>query len=445
MTIASHRSFAALCIGAAAASVLLSLPARGQEAPPDPEKVLGTLVVPATGQDAAGLPPLPKLGVQPSLSADIEDVTLHAVARRDLDLCGEFEIIADADAPEGLYLSDSPVDVEAWKKKGAEYIVKVHGTKLPSGKVELKGWAYVVELGDKAAFSKTLVVEGDGVRLGAHRLVDALIGAMTGTPGGFASQMTFVFGAGRSRRVYVMDADGHDPRPVSAEDQLALAPAFGPGQKLYYAASIKHDAFKVFTPGSPAPIPIIPNGSVYSLAFNAARDKVAVSIADGPNIKLYTGPDLSHLSAASPNNVALQPAFSSTGSLAFSGAGRFSQQIHVDGKPISPAGLHASSPTFCRHPDGIRVIYAVGAGRATDLVSATPNGGGTLRLTVGAGQNNYPACSPDGRIVAFFSTRSAAPGLYVMRIDGRRPKRVSTLVGDSLQWAPLPPEEPKAP
>ena len=67
-------------------------------------------------------------------------------------------------------------------------------------------------------------------------------------------------------------------------------------------------------------------------------------------------------------------------------------------------------------------------------------GGGLARLTQGQGRNNYPACSPDGRLVAFFSTRTSGegPGLYLMRIDGQRPKRISTLVGDSLSWARLP-------
>ena len=42
--------------------------------------------------------------------------------------------------------------------------------------------------------------------------------------------------------------------------------------------------------------------------------------------------------------------------------------------------------------------------------------------------------------MAFFSTRTSGegPGLYIMRIDGRRPKRVSTLTGQALRWEPLP-------
>jgi TolB protein len=252
--------------------------------------------------------------------------------------------------------------------------------------------------------------------------------------------MTFIYGTGKQRRVYLMDADGHDPRAVSPENHVALMPAFGPGQKLHWLASINKDAYKVFTTGSNKPLNIQPRGSVYGLAFSRNRTKVAAAIARGPHIQLYAGPDLFHLRPAANNNTVLHPAWSPNGKLAYSGAGRYGQRIHVDGKPVSPDGLHATSPTFCRHPEGVRLVYMVGVNKNMDVVVTGETGGGLHRLTRGQGRNTYPACSPDGRLIAYFSTRKSGegPGLYIMRIDGRRPKRISTLVGDSLSWARVP-------
>ncbi len=434
----------ALCgLGTALAGV--SLPQRSVHAqtaavPPDPEDILKSFVV-----TAAATQPLPKIAVQPSLASNIEDVTIRSVIRRDLDLCGEFEVLPDELAPDGLYLSDTPVDVKAWASKGADAVVKVSGQKLPSGKVELRGVAYFVDTGDQPVFQKRFVVDEGEVRAASHRVADALIGALTGTPGGFASQMTFVFGSGVSRRAYLMDADGHDPRPVSPEDWIALSPAFGPNETLHYSASINKGPYRVFAADRAEPLRIEPSGSVYGIAFSPARDRVALSIAVGPTIRVFSGPDLGQLSAASPVGLALHPTFTPSGKLAFAGEGKWGQRIYVDGKPISPAGLHASAPVFCRHPDGVRAVYAVGVGKNTDLVASTESGHGLARLTQGQGRNGYPACSPDGRLVAFFSTRSSneGPGLYIMRIDGQRPKRVSTLVGDSLRWARLQPAKKK--
>ena len=102
--------------------------------------------------------------------------------------------------------------------------------------------------------------------------------------------------------------------------------------------------------------------------------------------------------------------------------------------------MAASSPTFCRHPEGTRTVFAVGTGKRTEIVALLgERSGGLVRLTNGKGNSSYPACSPDGRLVAFFSTRRTGegPGLYVMRADGFYAKRISPLMGDSLRWARL--------
>jgi TolB protein len=402
------------------------------------EEILNNIVVVAKKVQRR---PLPKIGIQPSLAANIEDVTVRSVVRRDLDLSGEFEVLPDTSAPAGLYLSDTPVDVAGWKKKGAESVVRVSGKSLGRGRVHLFGEAYFVDVGKKPVFQRHLETDIGSVRAASHRLADALIGALTGTPGAFSSELTFILQAGKKRRVYLIDGDGHNPRPISGDDQLALAPAFGPNHQLYYSASVRHDAFKLFTVGSKEPLVLSPGGSVYGLAFSRERDEVAVSIAVGTTVALFRGPNLKQLKTASGRKMAIHPAFSPSGKLAFAGAGKFAQRIYIDGKAISPAGLSASAPVFCRHPNGVRVVYAVGVGKNTDLVASDESGGNLVRLTQARGRNNYPACSPDGRLIAFFSTRKSGegPGLYMMRIDGRRPKRISTLLGDSLRWARLPP------
>jgi TolB protein len=403
--------------------------------PPNPDELLGHITVVAGASR-----PLPKIGVLPSLASDMEDVTIRSVVRRDLDLCGEFEVLADSAAPDGLYLTDSPVDVKAWAAKGVEAVVKVRGRKVGDDKAELVGQAFLVSRGQAAVFDKRFLVPLRDVRFESHRVADQLIGALTGQNGGFASHLTFASGAGSLRRVFTIDADGHDAKAVSPLDQTAIAPAFGKDEQLYYAASVKGDEYKVFTPaGGPLALPV--KGSVYGIAFSRDRAQVALSIGVGPTIKVFSGPDLKSIKPASEVGMALHPVFTPSGKLAFSGEGKYGQRIFVDGKPISPDGLFASSPAFCSHPDGVKAVFAVGVGKNTDLVVTGETGGGLGRLTQGQGSNGYPACSPDGRLVAFFSTRTTGegPGLYVMRTDGQRPKRISNLLGDSLRWDPLPP------
>ena len=118
----------------------------------------------------------------------------------------------------------------------------------------------------------------------------------------------------------------------------------------------------------------------------------------------------------------------------------FTQRIWVDGKPVSPAGFTAASPTFCDTEDGIKLVYSVATGNNhQDLIIAAEKGQNMARLTQNQGSNSYPACSPDGRLVAFFSTRDKSPGIWLMSLKSWKAQQVSTQEGESLNWAALPP------
>lgn len=407
----------------------------------NPEDVLGTMVVIAGGGRS-----LPKIAVAPSLGSDLEDVTIRSVIRRDLDLSGEFDVLADERVPEAAWASampDSPFDRKAWAGKGLEAVVRVTGKARGEGKSELRGQVYLLSGGatdDVPVFDKRFLVATSDVRVESHRVADLVIGALTGQNGGFASHMTFAYGSAGLRRVYTIDADGNAPEAASPVGAIGISPAYGPGDDLFYSASAGGSEYRVYS-AKGGLVPLALPGSIYGIAFSKDRSQVAVSATVGGSIHVFAGPDFAHLAQASDVPMALHPSFTPSGKLAFAGAGTKGQRIYVDGKPISPDGLFASSPTFCNHPDGARAVFAVGVGKDTDLISAGENGGGMVRLTQGQGRNGYPACSPDGRLVAFFSTRTSGegPGLYVMRVDGGgHAKKVSSLLGDSLRWDPLP-------
>ncbi len=429
-------------LASALLAVALSAPALAVAQTPDeapelpPEDILKNIVVAAGAEQGGVEAPLPKLAIHPTLAADEHDITLRNVVRRDLQLSGEYEVLAD---PGEALLSDASVDLEGWKKKNAEAVLKLSGKAMGDGKVLLEATAWHTEAPEDPVFKQRLEVEAGQVRIEAHRLADGILKALTGTEGGFSSELTFVFGRGKARRVYVIDSDGHDPRAVSPPEQLAIAPTFGPNHQLYWAASVDRGPFKLYQAGRAEPLELFPRGSVYGIAFSRNEDQVAVSIARGNGIKLFKGPDLDRLEVAVDNELAMHPAWSPNGRLAYVGDTRWGTRVYVDQRPVSPSGLMASAPVFCRHPNGVRTLFTVGSGKTTDIVSTGENGGGILRLTRG-GASRYPACSPDGRLVAFFSTGGLAegPGLYIMRIDGSRAKRISSLVGDSLRWARVP-------
>jgi TolB protein len=447
---------------ATAANVPPSQPPPGGAAQPPDESLLGTVDVNGSGN---GLPPLPKLAVVPLISTGTADSIVNLVVRRDMELSGQFDVLDANLVPPGPFLHSTPIDLYAWRAKGAEYLLRVYAQPAPNDSIrtELVGEAYLTPAGPapaatasagvassapadpKPAFRTIVPTATTEVRAASHRLVDRLLGALTGKPGGFASEMTYAEKVGRWQRIFALDADGFDLRPTSPSDATAVSPAFGPSGQIFYALSKDYDPFRVVFGPNGTPVPMAIPGSVLGLAFSADHSQIALTVMSGGESSLWTGKN-ARLSSMPSAPFANHPVFGPLGKMAYV-AGSPVQRIYVDGKAISPPGFMASAPVFCDTPQGLLVIYTVGVGAGADVIATDTSGGGVRRLTQHEGANTYPACSPDGRLVAFFSTGkrkaggtadgtvAAGEGLFIMPIA--RPwlaKRISTEVGESLRW-----------
>lgn len=411
----------------------------------DPERklddILGTLVVEATPPAKLGKH-LIRVAVEPSLSPSEADVLAHAIVQRDLVLSGEVQLLAESSAPSGAYTSKAAPELDRWRKTGVQALIRIGSTMTGGSDLRLRASVYLLDDESVPVMRRTVSGTRAHRRLAAHRLSDAIIGVLTGYDGGFASRMAFVVTAGRKRRAFVIDADGHGARRSSGGHDLVSMTAFKAHQVLY-AASVRHGAYRLYQAGARTSLSVIPNGSIYGAAFSPDGAYAALAIATERTVAIFTGPSQPlRLKRTSTTEMALSPAFSPTGKLAYVGINGNLHRIYVDGHPVSPPGLMASAPVFCAHPNGTRLIYTVRSSQRFDLVMSDDNGKSPRRLTGGPGSNTYPACSPDGRLVAFFSTRTSheGPGLYIMPIDGGRPRRISSLVGGSLVWARLPDE-----
>ncbi len=428
--------------------LLLPAPSSAQNAPPADESALGEFVVTGTVKEH-----VTTLAVLPSLSPELEDVVVRSVVRHDFELSGMFEVVPDRKAPPGNYDFDDPIDVDAWKKVGAEVIVKVAARKSAGGKTEVFGLAYFPSVGKEPVYQRKLLVAPAEVRVTAHRVTDALFGAITGRPGGFASHFTFSSRWARTSRVFVMDADGDGLTPISSEAVTAIAPTWGPEGTVWYALSKNFAPYELtrWNGKTAQKVALGTKESVYSLAFSPDYAKLALAIADQAGSSVWVGrADGTDLKKQSTTQVATHPVWSPSGKLAWIGGKSDkggSQRVIVDGVPVSPPGFTAAAPVFCDTEDGIRLIYSVAVGGdRQDLVMSDEKGRGMARLTQNQGTNVFPACSTDGRLLAFFSTgRQTGPGLYVMSLKRWRTSKVIDRVGESLRWAPLPPSSAPKP
>lgn len=432
-----------LIVAASAAAWLFPHPAKADTSakPPPDESLLGEYVVTGTVQEH-----IPKIAILPSLAPDLEDVLVRGIIRRDFELSGMYDIIPDSKAPPGTYGFDDPVAVDEWKKLGAEAIVKVAARKHASGKVQLFGLAYFPAVGKDPVYEKTLLVEDKDLRITAHRITDALLGALTGRPGGFASHFVYSGKWGKNRRIFTMDSDGHDLKPLTDPAHTAIAPTWGPNQAVFYPESQRYSPFRLMCwDGAKHMRVAVPfKTSIYSVAFNKDHTRMAVAVAENAGSSIYVGnPDGSDMQKVSKTVLSTHPTFSPSGKLAWIGGDpkkTGGQRVYMDGKPISPAGFTAAAPVFCDTEDGVKLVYSVLVyGNKQDIVMSNERGGGIARLTRNQGSNTYPACSPDGRLVAFFSTRNKTQGTYFMSLKRWRTIKLNSQLGESLRWDRLPP------
>lgn len=402
------------------------------------ESALGTIVVDGS---AGGLAPLPKLALMPVVTSSSLDPLLQMVVRRDLELSGQFELIEERAMPPGPFLRDTPVEHKAWATSHAETVVRVLVENPNDKNPILLGEAFLIEPNAKddgpvrAAFATRMETTQKTLRRSAHQLVDKLLGAITGRAGGFDSQLAYVARVGKWRRVMRLDADGFDLRPESPDGRTVISPTWGPGEHLFYAESLDFTSFQLAFGPQGTRLPMRVPGSVLGLAFSPDRSRLAVTAMEDGKSALWVGNRFA-LTKVDAAPFANRAALSSDGKVAYVG-GAGAQRIYVDAKPISPTGFMASAPVFCDTPDGLLVAYTVGVGAGADIVISDPKGGGIRRLTQRQGSNTDPACSPDGRLVAFFSNAKTGkgPGLYIAPIS--RPflaKKISNEVGDSLRW-----------
>lgn len=422
-------------------AVLMPAAALAQAPTPD-ESALGEFVV--TGRQQQDK--LPRIAILPSLSPDLEDVIVRGVVRRDFELTGMFDLIPDSKAPSGLYGFDDAIDIDAWRSLGAEAIVKVAArADAAPGKIQVLGIAYFLNVGKEPVYQKKIVVSKAEARVTAHRVTDALLGALTGRPGGFASEFIFSARWSKGRRIFRMDSDGHGLTPLTESADHAIAPTFGPEHSIHYLLSQNYRPYQLHalygSQHKPVSLPF--KTSMYGVAFDKSGTKMALAVSESARSTIYVGNrDGSGMKRVSNTELATHPTFSPSGKLAWVGgdAKQGTQRIFLDGKAISPSGFTASAPAFCDTEDGIRLLYSVAVGGdRQDIVMSSEEGRGLSRLTQNQGTNTSPACSPDGRLLAFFSTRKNDPGVYLMSLKRFTAQKISSQRGEGLSWAPLPP------
>ena len=340
---------------------------------------------------------------------------------------------------------------DRWRELGADGVIK--------GSVKRTGNTFQVEM-------RLFNVRARGVALGrvydnvalrkpraaSHTMSDDIHQTQANLRGVARTKLTFVSDRDNERvvdtvetrtgkEVYVSDYDGVNQMRVTANRRLNLAPTWSPdGRSIAYQSYTRiqpqiiisnvyqgtREALTDEKSGAYLPV-FSPDGS--RIAFVSQRDgnmEIYVMNRDGSNVRRLT------------NNSEIEstPTWSPTGTqIAFTSGRSGSAQLWVmdaDGlnqRRLTFGESNADRATWSPAPYN-EIAYAGQSGPGYDIRIYDVATGQTRTLTDGVGTNESPAFSPNGRHIAFISSRQGKMHIFTMARDGRGLRQI-TRVGNN--------------
>jgi TolB protein len=233
-----------------------------------------------------------------------------------------------------------------------------------------------------------------------------------------------------------MGPNGQRGRRISGFGVLARGSDFGPNGLISYAAEDRSGKLSLFREGSSTAFPLSSSGYLQSISFSPNTGHVVASIGQGNEVETWVGESVESLTKLSlaAGQSSLSPSVDDDGQvLHVVGPSKGPFAVNLGNRAITPAGQWAAMPSFCSTAIENRIVYMVRNGphwdvRITSLVN------GSTRTVVMGGMS--PACSPDGRTVAFYSPGRGrqGQGIYLTSDDGGTARKVWEGQAASLRW-----------
>ena len=376
--------------------------------------------------------------------------TVAEVLWNDLEFEREFRMMARDtydSIPRARSLEAIPYD--RWLELGVDGVVSCRIEADGDGRMRLTARLFSTR-SRSSAFGVEYSGSRDNLRLYAHQLSDEIHREQRGLRGVARTKIAFVSDRDsesvlglvedrQTKEIYFVDYDGENVQRVTVSRSLNTTPQWAPGRDAIAYTSWRRGAQDVFVSrifegrlASPAGgsnhvhnwLPAwSPDGS--QLAFTSNRDgnpELYISNADGSDVRRLTNHP----------GIDTTPTWSPQGhQIAFTSDRTGSPQIYVIG--VDGTGLrritfesYCDRPTWSPAPyNEIAYSSRTGPGHDIKVVDLATNE--VRQLTFGQGSNESPSYSPNGRHLAFTSTRGeGSKQIWLIGRDGRGLRRLTS-------------------
>jgi TolB protein len=364
----------------------------------------------------------------------------------DMSVAGVFKVLDPQSFLADLRGEGLEIVPQKWQDVGAYGVLKY---KASGDSIEFR--LYEVSKGAKPVLTKTYPRKGqDGsTRTITHRWCNEVVKYYTGEPGFFGSKIAFTAKGKGTSAIYAMDFDGANAYSVSHNDSTNILPAWSPnGGQIAYTSFMRDNPDLYVGPaggGRPKRLSAqrgMNTGASWSpdgrqLALTLSRDGnpeiYIINAADGAIVRRLTN----------DKAIDTSPAWSPDGGTIAFVSDRFGgPQIFVvpasggAAKQVSFNGSYNTTPTWSPKSGKHVIAYTTRDGGTYDIVTIDLDSNQMTRITQNQGQNEEPAFSPNGRVIAF---ARIGVGIFLANADGSgSATKVWSGNATGVDWGPAP-------
>ncbi len=386
----------------AAASALSASPAlaqRGGAVGAGEEGLSGTV------RDAT-LKPRP-IAVPPFVSEDPQlgnDVAQIVAA--DLESSGLFIPLDPRSFVDRVTDINAPPRFQNWVQIGAQALVVGRVSRGQDGRIRAQFRLYDVVLGKQLAGQEFATAAANWRRVG-HIIADQAWEKLTLEKGYFDTRIVFIDETGpkdrRTKRLAIMDQDGHNVRLLSQGQELVLTPRFSPtSQEITY------------------------------MSYTREQPRVVLmNIETGQRQVVGDFPGMTFAPRFSPDGQRIVMSQGQAGDSSILEMDMRSRQM----RRLTPGGAIDTGP--CYAPDGRQIVFESDRGGNQQLYIMGTEGSQPRRISNGDGRYSTPVWSPRGDYIAFTKQMSGRFLIGVMKPDGSGERVLSDgFHNEGPTWAP---------
>ena len=406
------------------------------------------VIIDATGAKRGKYPIAIPLAVDSDAAVAKEVATIQTF---DLGVAGYFKVLDPQSFLADLAAEKLAIEPQKWKDVGAYGVIKYRAAASGAG-VELEFRLYEVSKGTAPVLTKTYKGTKAELRKLVHAWCNEVVLYYTKEQSFFGSKIAFVAKGKGSSTVMAADFDGANPYAISRNGSTNMLPAWSPGGgSIAYTSYMRNNPdLYVAGAGGGRPKRIASyKGMNTGASWSPDGSKLAVTLSKDGNPEIYViGASDGKVITRITTNKAIDtsPAWSPDGSqIAFVSDREGSPQIFVvpagggAAKRVSFNGSYNTTPAWSPAKGASVLAYTTRDGGRYDIVTLDLPTKKMVRITQGEGSNEEPSWSPNGRAIAFASTRSGGSGVYIANADGTG-TAVKVYSGSvtGVDWGPAP-------